>query len=229
MFPLFLFNFFNFFFNVCCSGRRITKAQVIIRRPAITHKNQIRAHISDDIVQQQEQEEDQSPVAGPSSRRETDSPMDMSPSSSRAAPSDEFQDELSRIRSLLHPPPIPGVNDWGIPPESSEPCDSALYVRYITHSTIPFIFFTITTTYLLICLLQAKLSQFSTLKKDPVNPKHFNDSLMSNRSFRNPHLYTKLVEFVDVDERTTNFPKDIWDPQHVQRDWFADQIGKYRL
>ena len=49
---------------------------------------------------------------------------------------------------------------------------------------------------------------------------------MSNRSFRNPHLYTKLVEFVDVDERTTNFPKDIWDPANVQRDWFADQIGK---
>ena len=60
-----------------------------------------------------------------------------------------------------------------------------------------------------------------------MNPKHFNDSLMSNRSFRNPHLYTKLVEFVDVDERTTNFPKDIWDPENVQRDWFADQIGKY--
>jgi hypothetical protein len=50
---------------------------------------------------------------------------------------------------------------------------------------------------------------------------------MSNRSFRNPHLYTKLVEFVDVDERTTNFPNDIWDPANVQKDWFADQIGKY--
>ena len=74
---------------------------------------------------------------------------------------------------------------------------------------------------------QAKLSQFSTMKRDPVNPKHFNDSLMSNRSFRNPHLYNKLVEFVDVDERTTNFPKDIWDPSDVQRDWFADQIGKF--
>lgn len=51
---------------------------------------------------------------------------------------------------------------------------------------------------------------------------------MSNQSFRNPHLYTKLVEFVDVDERTTNFPKEIWDPENVQKDWFADQIGKYR-
>jgi hypothetical protein len=126
--------------------------------------------------------------------------MDMSPPSSRAVLSDEFQDELSRIRALLHPPSIPGVNDWGVPPESSDPCEPTLY---------------------------AKLAQFSALKRDPVNPKHFNDSLMSNRSFRNPHLYTKLVEFVDVDERTTNFPKDIWDPANVQRDWFADQIGKY--
>jgi len=58
-----------------------------------------------------------------------------------------------------------------------------------------------------------------------VNPKHFNDSLMSNRSFRNPHLYTKLVEFVDVDERSTNFPGDMWDPNDVKKDWFADQIG----
>ena len=109
-----------------CSGRRITKAQVIIRRPAIAHKNQIRAHISDDIVQE---EEDQSQVAGPSSR-ETNSPMDMSPSSSRAGPPDESQDELSRLRALLYPPPIPGVDDWGVPPESSEPCDPALYVCY---------------------------------------------------------------------------------------------------
>ena len=122
-----LFPLFYPFIQQTCSGRRITKAQVIIRRPAIAHKSQIRAHIFDDIVQ----EEDQSQVAGPSTR-ETDSSMDMSPSSSRTAGRpDEFQDELSRIRQLLHPPPISGVDDWGIPPESSEPCDSALYVCYL--------------------------------------------------------------------------------------------------
>jgi hypothetical protein len=49
---------------------------------------------------------------------------------------------------------------------------------------------------------------------------------MSNRSFRNPHLYAKLVEYVDVDERVTNFPKHIWDPDDVQDEWFADKIGK---
>lgn len=48
---------------------------------------------------------------------------------------------------------------------------------------------------------------------------------MSNRSFRNPHLYTKLVEFIDVDERVTNFPQDLWDPQDLRPEWFADRIG----
>lgn len=65
-----------------------------------------------------------------------------------------------------------------------------------------------------------------TLKRDPDNPKHFNDSLMSNRSFRNPHLYTRLVEFVDVDERATNFPKELWDPMDVRDEWYADRIGE---
>ena len=73
--------------------------------------------------------------------------------------------------------------------------------------------------------VQAKLAQFNALKRDPQNPKHFNDSLMSNRSFRYPHLYAKLVEFVDVEERTTNFPLDLWNPGDVKDEWFADQIG----
>lgn len=36
------------------------------------------------------------------------------------------------------------------------------------------------------------------MKSSSTDPKHFNDSLMSNRSFRNPHLYAKLVEYVGV-------------------------------
>ena len=48
---------------------------------------------------------------------------------------------------------------------------------------------------------------------------------MMNRSFRNPHLYAKLVEFVDVDEKATNFPRDVWDPTDMREEWFADKIG----
>ncbi|KAF9553315.1 HCNGP-domain-containing protein [Agrocybe pediades] len=99
---------------------------------------------------------------------------------------------------MLRPPPIPGVEDWGIPPETTEKCEPAL---------------------------QTKFAKFSSLKLDRSKPMHFNDSLMSNRSFRNPHLYTHLVDWVDVDERTTNFPKSMWDPDDVKPDWYANQIA----
>ncbi|KAI0716329.1 HCNGP-like protein-domain-containing protein, partial [Earliella scabrosa] len=108
-------------------------------------------------------------------------------------------DESTRVRQLLRPPPIPGLSDWGIPPEPTEPCDESI---------------------------KAKISNFLALKRDPHNPRHFNDSLMANRAFRNPHLYTKLVEFVDVDERTTNFPQHIWDPLDVKEEWYADRIAE---
>ncbi|KAI0792574.1 hypothetical protein C8Q75DRAFT_607847 [Abortiporus biennis] len=118
---------------------------------------------------------------------------------------EEGEDELTRIRALLLPPPIPGLKDWGIPPEPEgvEPDEE----------------------------IKSKLTQFQTLKHSPIHPKHFNDSLMSNRSFRNPHLYTKLVEFVDVDERSSNFG-DYGEEgilglkvDEIKEDWFADRIA----
>jgi hypothetical protein len=174
------------------STNRHSKAQVLIKRaPAL--KSHPRAHVSDDIAD--------SARTGPES---------VSPGSSGEAacpapinhPSqyEEPLEELARIRALLKPPPIAGVEDWGIPPESTEPCNPAI---------------------------QTKLAQFHALKRDTSNPKHFNDSLMSNRSFRNPHLYTKLVEFVDVDERSTNFPLDIWAPNDLKPEWFAEPIGTH--
>lgn len=153
-------------------------------------KNHPKARISDhiglDVPTQSEKESSTSPT-----------PVET-PSSSQPE-SEELQDEMSRIRALLRPPPIPGVEQWGIPTEPSTPPDPALVT---------------------------KLAQFQALKRDPTHPKHFNDSLMSNRSFRNPHLYAKLVEFAEVDERATNFPREIWDPYNVKPEWYADQIAE---
>jgi len=44
---------------------------------------------------------------------------------------------VGRIRSLLCPPPIPDVDDWGIPPESQNPCDPEVEVgdRRMAHMT----------------------------------------------------------------------------------------------
>lgn len=69
---------------------------------------------------------------------------------------------------------------------------------------------------------QAKIQQFRSLKADG---KHFNDNLMANKAFRNPHMYRKLVEFVGINEKGTQFPPAIWDPHDVQREWFADSLG----
>ncbi|KAJ3560571.1 hypothetical protein NP233_g10751 [Leucocoprinus birnbaumii] len=183
-------------------SRRSTKSQIIIKRPSNIHKNHPRAHLSEQAKGNTSSEaysRSQSLPHGHLSqeRRVTEShPEQRIPDPERTLVRTE-EDDIDRIRALLRPPPIPGVEDWGIPSPSNEPCDPAI---------------------------KTKLAQFSALKHDPHNPKHFNDSLMSNRSFRNPHLYAKLVEFVDVDERATNFPEDIWDPLDVQEDWFADKI-----
>lgn len=177
--------------NADLDTRRLPKSQVIIRRPTLL-KSHPRAHISDDIV------EDNTRSEGHASKSYTELPPISSPS---RPSSEEPADELSRVRALLRPPPIPGMQDWGIPPLSTEPLNPAI---------------------------ETKLTQFHDLKRDPINPKHFNDSLMSNRSFRNPHLYAKLVEFVDVDERTTNFPRDIWDPHDMREEWFANRIAEHQ-
>ncbi|KAG9025604.1 hypothetical protein FRB95_009967 [Tulasnella sp. JGI-2019a] len=108
-------------------------------------------------------------------------------------------EEAARIRQLLRPPPIKGVEEWGIPAEpEGVTCDPTL---------------------------EAKVVQFHKLKhQQPA--RHFNDTLMRSKAFRNPHIYAKLVDFVEVDETGTNFPKDIWDPFDVQDDWYADRIAE---
>ncbi|KAJ7163050.1 HCNGP-like protein-domain-containing protein [Mycena filopes] len=160
--------------NVSSESRKLQKSQIIIRRPAAQLKNRPRAVIADEVLD------------APSPKRpEAESDTQNAVASSSHLDS---QDELARIRALLRPPPIPGTEDWGIPPASTEPCDPAI---------------------------QTKLAQFHALKT-ATPAKHFNDSLMGSRAFRNPHLYTKLVEFIDVDERSTNFPPALWAPADVE-------------
>lgn len=103
--------------------------------------------------------------------------------------------ELAQIRTLLQPPPIPGAENFGIPSPSEDTVDSEL---------------------------AAKVAKFLALKKQGT---HFNDILMRNKSFNNPHIYAKLVDFVDVDETGTNFPKNMWDPHDVQPEWYAEELA----
>ena len=49
---------------------------------------------------------------------------------------DDVSGGLGKIRRVLCPPPIADVDDWGIPPESQQPCDPEVEVgdRRIVHS-----------------------------------------------------------------------------------------------
>ena len=52
--------------------------------------------------------------------------------------------------------------------------------------------------------LQGKVSSYLRLKYD--HGQHINTSLLSSSSFANPHIYSQLVSFVDLSERSTAFP-----------------------
>ncbi|OCF44442.1 hypothetical protein I317_01702 [Kwoniella heveanensis CBS 569] len=56
--------------------------------------------------------------------------------------------------------------------------------------------------------LKTKVDHFLRLKYE--RGEHINTRLLSSSAFANPHIYSKLVEFVSIDERATAFPTSGW-------------------
>lgn len=84
--------------------------------------------------------------------------------------------------------------------------------------------------------LQTKLAHFHDLKRQGT---HFNESLAKNRSFRNPNIYSKLVEWVDVDETASAYSStihgyignvdDIWAASQTARQGLMQEAGSERI
>lgn len=68
---------------------------------------------------------------------------------------------------------------------------------------------------------KAKLEKFKSLQTQGI---YFNDNLIQNKSYRNPHIYTKLVQFVEVQETGTNFNPKIWNPLGFPPEAYADAL-----
>ncbi|KAM0682171.1 hypothetical protein MDAP_002689 [Mitosporidium daphniae] len=57
--------------------------------------------------------------------------------------------------------------------------------------------------------VQERVDSYLSLKETGL---HFNERLISNREFRNPNIYVKLLEFADLNEYATNIEKTSYDP-----------------
>ena len=113
------------------SARRSLPSDIVIRKPKQTNKTQHgRTHIpSDDVVKRDSLAGE---VEGPAIERaasagsaSTAVVADTTP----PPPLEQRTDDLERIRAFLLPPPIDGIENWGIPEPSTEPPDPAIEVR----------------------------------------------------------------------------------------------------
>ncbi|ORX89866.1 HCNGP-domain-containing protein [Basidiobolus meristosporus CBS 931.73] len=109
---------------------------------------------------------------------------------------DPEYEEYLRFRELLKPKAIAGIENFGIPEEPSGECDPDL---------------------------QAKIAKWTELKNQGIS---FNDRLSKNKAFRNPNIYDKFVQFIELDETGSNFPTDIYDPKGFPPEAYSNEIEK---
>ncbi|KAI9248783.1 HCNGP-like protein-domain-containing protein [Phascolomyces articulosus] len=103
-------------------------------------------------------------------------------------------DKARKRKALLTPKPIEGIDNWGIPAEPDTPCDSDRLEKVV---------------------------HFLSLRS---SGHRLNDHLQRNKAFRNPRIYAKLVEFIDLDETGSNFEKEAFDPHGFPKEAYIDGI-----
>lgn len=104
-----------------------------------------------------------------------------------------------------------GLDDYGIPrPSRSIKPNPAVEVRvFVSRSRMPGMDALRCEADLktFVSHAQAKLRHFHALRQQNV---HFNATLQANKSFRNPSILSKLVDFVAVDDKLAGFPREVW-------------------
>ncbi|KAI8086526.1 HCNGP-like protein-domain-containing protein, partial [Halteromyces radiatus] len=148
---------------------------------------------SDEAIQQQPTKP-VSPSQKTDDRSIQQNHTDMPSTPETTLPTILASDRSTRLKTILTPAPIPGIDNWGIP---SEPDDKVDPDRL------------------------EKIQHFLSLRQ---SGHRLNDHLQRNKAFRNPRIYAKLVEFVDLDETGSNFPPDQFDPKGFPASSYIDGI-----
>lgn len=72
--------------------------------------------------------------------------------------------------------------------------------------------------------LQEKVNTlYDKVKNEGINMNKF---IQERKSFRNPSIYEKLIEYCDLNEYGTNFPPQIYDPTRWGKESFYDELAK---
>ncbi|KAL3843114.1 hypothetical protein ACJMK2_021066 [Sinanodonta woodiana] len=71
--------------------------------------------------------------------------------------------------------------------------------------------------------LQDKISRLFERKREGVN---LSASIQSRKDFRNPSIYEKLVDFCSIDEKGTNYPPEIYNPNCWGKESYYDALEK---
>ena len=71
--------------------------------------------------------------------------------------------------------------------------------------------------------LQESINKLYQRKKEGYN---MNAMIQSKKSFRNPSIYEKLIQYCSIDEYGTNFPKELYDGHLFGEDSYYDVLAK---
>ncbi|KAJ2746252.1 hypothetical protein GGI20_001532 [Coemansia sp. BCRC 34301] len=71
--------------------------------------------------------------------------------------------------------------------------------------------------------LQAKFAQWYDLKRQGAN---FNETLMRNKTFRNPNIYQWLVDHLGLEEAGSNMPTAGFSPAELRRDFSPEALAE---
>ena len=64
-------------------------------------------------------------------------------------------------------------------------------------------------------------------KRKQENPNYdMNFVIQRKKGFRNPSIYEKLIQFCEIDEHGTNFPKDLYDGHLFGKESYYDELAK---
>ena len=70
-------------------------------------------------------------------------------------------------------------------------------------------------------VIQRKISKF--IDYATRSGTTFNNNLKTKKDFGNPHLLSKVVDYFDIDEMGSNFPKDKFDPKAYPDEAFYEK------